>query len=58
MALYCKWDVINGFAYVLQFFSDISDGLGDVLRDCWQVKTRIFNLAKNQVLVFWGGLYY
>ena len=22
---------------------------------CWQVKTRIFNLVKNQVLVFLGG---
>jgi hypothetical protein len=21
---------------------------------CWQVKTRIFNLVKNYVLVFWG----
>ena len=23
---------------------------------CWQVKTRVFNLVKNQVLVFLGGL--
>ena len=30
MALYHKWDVKNGFAYVLQFFSLISDGLGGV----------------------------
>ena len=28
MALYHKWDVKNGFAYVLQFFSLISDSLG------------------------------
>ena len=26
MALYHKWDVKNDFAYVLQFFSIISDG--------------------------------
>ena len=31
MALYHKWDVKNDFAYVLQFFSLISDGLGSVL---------------------------
>ena len=31
MALYHKWDVKNGFVYVLQFFSLISDGL-----DCVQ----------------------
>ena len=30
MALYHKWDVKNGFGYVLQFFSIISDGLGGV----------------------------
>ena len=30
MALYHKWDVKNGFAFVLQFFSLISDVLGGV----------------------------
>ena len=30
MALYHKWDVKNGFAYVFTFFSLISDGLGGV----------------------------
>ena len=30
MALYHKWDVKNDFAYVLQFFSLISDGLVSV----------------------------
>ena len=30
MALYHKWDVKNGFAYVLQFFSLISDSVGGV----------------------------
>ena len=29
--LYHKWDVTNGFAFVLQFFSLISDGLGGVI---------------------------
>ena len=32
MALYHKWDVKNDFAYVLQFFSLISDVLGSVLQ--------------------------
>ena len=31
MPLYHKWDVKNGFVYVLQVFSLISDGLGGVL---------------------------
>ena len=31
MALYHKWDVKNDFAYVLQFFSLISDSLGSVV---------------------------
>ena len=30
MASYHKWDVKNDFAYVLQFFSLISDGLDGV----------------------------
>jgi hypothetical protein len=30
MALYHKWDVENGFPYVLQFFSLISDSTGGV----------------------------
>ena len=33
MALYHKWDVKNDFAYVLQFFSLISDSLGCVSVD-------------------------
>ena len=32
MASYHKWDVKNGFAYVLTFFSFISDGLGGVAK--------------------------
>ena len=31
MALYHKWDVKNGFAFVLQNFLLISDGLGGVI---------------------------
>ena len=31
MAFCHKWDVKNDFAYVLQFFSLISDGLGSVM---------------------------
>ena len=31
VALYYKWDVNNGFAYVLQFFSLISGSLGGVV---------------------------
>ena len=31
MALCHKWDVKNGFTYVLQFFSLISDGLGGMI---------------------------
>ena len=33
MTLYHKWDVKNGFAYVLTFFSLISDSLGGVYRE-------------------------
>ena len=32
MAFCHKWDGKNDFAYMLQFFSLISDGLGSVLR--------------------------
>ena len=34
MALYHKWDVKNDFAFVLQFYSLISDSLGGVGRFC------------------------
>jgi hypothetical protein len=33
MTLYHKWDVKNDFAYVLRFFSLISDILGSVYND-------------------------
>ena len=37
MTLYHKWDFKNDFAYVLQFFSLISDGAGGVI---WIVKSK------------------
>ena len=37
MALYHKWDVKNGFTYVIQFFSLISDDLGGVELDKYTV---------------------
>ena len=40
MALYHKWDVRNGFAYVLQFFSLIFDGLGCVKQTQDQFSTK------------------
>ena len=48
MALYHKWDVKNGFAYVVQFLSLISDGLGGV-----RCLFPTFYDMKNQ---FWAGL--
>ena len=44
MALYYKWDVKNDFAYVLQFFSLISDSLGGVV----SVQTN----SPNEVAIF------
>ena len=38
MALYHIWDVKNDFAYVLQFFSFISDGLGGVHGVIWELR--------------------
>jgi len=37
MALYHKWDVKNGFAFVLQFFSLISDGLSGVALENFEI---------------------
>ena len=42
MALYDKWDVKNGFTYVLQFFSLISDGLGGVPHFVCQNISQVF----------------
>ena len=49
MALYHKWDVKNDFAYVLQFFSLISDSLGIVLFE-------FCNWFKSLSLTFIRGL--
>ena len=52
MALYHKWDVKNGFAFVLEFFSLISDGLGGVEvitpHRCPQLGQITENPLKNQ----------
>ena len=49
MALYLKWDVKNGFAYVLQFFSFISNGVGGVAKThsmCSSLEIDIFEQVK------------
>ena len=48
MALYHKWDVKNGFNYVLQFFSLISDGVGGVPRGYLQTYSH-FEIMAIQV---------
>ena len=55
MALYHEWDVKNGFAFLLQFFSLISDGPGGVL--FYSNKQHILPIAhvkfpENSVLLF------
>jgi hypothetical protein len=45
MALCHKWDVKNDFAYVLQFFSLISDGLGSVYQNL--IKITCFGIDRN-----------
>ena len=42
MALYNKWDVKNGFVYVLTFFPLISDGLGGVR---YPILTKLLDLS-------------
>ena len=51
MDLYHKWDVKNGFAYVLQFFSLISDGLGGVRREGGQKSQKLGNVVCERPLV-------
>ena len=53
MALYHKWDVKNDFAYVLQFFSLISDSLGSVSYNTKSVDT--LNVALT-TLSFLGAI--
>ena len=50
MTLDHKWDVKNGFAFVLQFFSFISDYLGGVLDLTFTKK------ISNQLGIFIGSL--
>ena len=44
MAFYHEWDVKNGFAYVLQFFSLISDDLGGVTCNCLEYQRMLDTL--------------
>ena len=58
MALYHKWDVKNGFAYVLTFFSLISDGLGSVkggphLSMFWSRQTKRDIFMQDMNIVYW-----
>ena len=46
MALYHKWDVKNDFAYLLQFFSLISDSLGSV-KLYNRLSLRYYHVASN-----------
>ena len=48
--LYHKLDVKNSFAFVLQFFSLISDGLGVVFIYCfWEISTYILLILIGSV---------
>ena len=53
MALYHKWDVKNGFAYVLQFFSLISDSLGSVKTHLLENGTYLINEVGTRWLSVW-----
>ena len=47
--------IATQFLGMMTAFTDTSDP--ELLYShCWQVKTRIFNLVKNHVLAFLGGL--
>ena len=49
-ALYHKWDVKSGFAFVLQFFSPISDGLAGLGGVTWNVNgMQIFPYKSNGI---------
>ena len=57
-SLYHKWDVKNGFTYVLTFFSLISDGLGGVLRKTFTSKSPvIFFRTLNRVTSLFAFLH-
>ena len=52
MALYHKWDVKNGFAYALTFFSLISNGLGGVA--CITLKIKLLWIWKVLLFSQWN----
>ena len=52
MASYHKWDVKNDFAYVLQFFSLISNGLGGVA--CITLKIKLLWIWKVLLFSQWN----
>ena len=56
MALYHKWDVKNDFAYVLQFFSLISNSLGGVFllqeNPIWKGKRPIAQQAALRIFSY------
>ena len=54
MALYHKWNVKNDFAFLLQFFSLISDGIVGVPLDAILSKCKSVQYHKG--LVAWGSL--
>ena len=57
MALYHKWDVKNGFAYVLTFFSLISDILGSVNRKNTRISYTMQETAQHYTLfLFMAGM--
>ena len=47
MALYCKWDVKNDLAYVLQFSPLISDGLGVVCYNNLLILSALFSCPSH-----------
>ena len=53
MALYHKWDVKNYFAYVLQFFSLISDSPDSVKTHLLENGTYLINEVGTRWLSVW-----
>ena len=52
MTLCHKWDVKDDFAYVLQFFSLISDGLGSVRSNLILEQNKFMNPSMNEYSEF------
>jgi hypothetical protein len=51
MALYHKCDVKNGFAYVLTFFSLISDSLGSVASNIEISRSDLHDITKRTTMI-------